>query len=112
MKKFVALTTLALALPAVAFADGTLAPIQTLLTSVGRLVANGIPILIGIALLFFIWGVIQYIRKPEGGTKVLVAGVIGLFVVVSIWGIVILAQNALLGGTSTQTVPAPRIPGQ
>lgn len=116
MKKIAALTTLALALPAVAFAQtgGNLTPIQNLLTSIGRLVANAIPILIGIALLVFIWGIIGYIRKPEAaeGRKIMIAGVVGLFVIVSIWGIIILAQNALLGSGAVQTVPAPRIPGQ
>lgn len=50
-------------------------------------------LLSGVALLAFIWGIVKYIAnagdstKAKEGRKVMVAGVLGLFVLFSIWGI-------------------------
>ena len=113
MKKFAGITSLFLALPLVAFAQGTLQPVQVLLVSIGNLVSLAIPILIGVAMIVLIWGIIQYIRKPDDtakGRQTIIAGIIGLFVIISIWGIIHLAQNALLGGSSSNQIPAPHFP--
>lgn len=53
-----------------------------------------IPLLIAVALVLFIWGVLKFIlnaddsAKREEGRLFIVWGLIGLFVMVSIWGIV------------------------
>ncbi len=110
MKKFALITSSFLALPFFASAQ-TLGPIQTLIVSIGNLVALLIPICIGIAMLAFFWGLITYIRQPEkeAGRKIMINGIVALFIMVSIWGIIALAQNAL-GVTGTQNVPAPHFP--
>lgn len=58
-----------------------------------------IPILISLAVLGFFWGVFQYgftTEKIAEGKKIMVFGIIALFVMVSIWGILrILAQTFL-----------------
>lgn len=112
MKKFSLVSTLFLALPLVALAQGTLAPIQTLIASVGNIIALLIPISIGAAMLFFFWGLIQYIRNPgdKNGRKTMIIGIVALFIMVSIWGIIRLAQTALLGTTTQPTIPAPHFP--
>lgn len=112
MKKLATITGITFALPFVAFAQqGTLAPIQGLLVSVGNLVSLAIPILIGVVLLYLIWVVIQYIKKPEREAYMkVIAGVIGLAVIVSIWGLVHLLQNAVLGGSSPNSIQAPHFP--
>ncbi len=117
MKK-TALTTAALfALPFVAFAQtGNLSNIQQLVVSVGNIVSLLIPILIAIALVAFFWGLIKYIwgggKETAKGKSIMIAGIISLFVMVSIYGIINFAQNALLGGTPGQNINAPRIPTQ
>lgn len=52
-----------------------------------------IPILITLAVLYTIWGVIKYATAKESddqaeGRRVIISGIIGLFVIVSIWGLV------------------------
>jgi heme/copper-type cytochrome/quinol oxidase subunit 2 len=53
-----------------------------------------IPVIIGLALLYFFWGLAQYMLKVGDKTKqeearnVMVWGVIIIFVMVSIWGLV------------------------
>lgn len=53
-----------------------------------------VPLLMSIATIMFIWGVIQYVINAEDSTKreegrnFIIWGIIGLFVLVSIWGIV------------------------
>ena len=116
MKKIALVTSSLFALPLVAAAQGgggNLGPIQNLIVAIGNIVALLIPICIGLAMLAFFWGLVLYIREPEkkDGTKIMIAGLVSLFIMVSIWGIIQLAQNALLGSTnSTQTVPAPHFP--
>jgi len=64
------------------------------------------PFLISLALLYIIIGVIQFIRSSEeGGSKVedlkrkLLMGIIGLFVILSIWGIIAVVSRTLGTGT-------------
>lgn len=113
MKKFALTTTLLLALPIVASAQGTLAPIQQFIVSIGNIIALLIPIAIGAAMVLFFWGLIKYIREPEHGegVKTMIAGLVSLFIMVSVWGIVRLIQVALLGGSTPSTqINAPHFP--
>ena len=112
MKKLATISALMFAAPLFAFAQqGTLAPLQVLLVSIGNLVSLAIPILIGIVLLYLVWVVIQAIREPKSETyKPVIAGVVGLAVIVSIWGLVHLLQNAFLGGSSPTQIQAPHFP--
>lgn len=72
-----------------------------------------IPLLIAVALLVFFYGLITYIRKPEHkeGRKVMVAGLVALFVMVSVWGIIKLAQTVLgvQGNNANTQQLAPRV---
>jgi hypothetical protein len=51
-----------------------------------------IPLVFGLALLYFFWGVAQYIRSAgsdkEEGRQIMIWGVIALFVMTSVWGLV------------------------
>ncbi len=99
--------------PVVAFAvDG----LEKVLLDVGKLVSMLTPILIGLALLAFFWGLAMYLLNFNGeekektkGRDVMLYGVITLFVVVSVWGLVaILQQTFGLSGAnnpSTMTIP-------
>jgi hypothetical protein len=113
-KKFAYLSALLLALPLAASAQ-TLQPLANLIGAIARLVGALVPILITLALVAFFWGLIRYLWK--GGDKASVAnskqlmiwGLVSLFVMVSVWGIVRLAQDALgvnpnAGATSPQVL--------
>ncbi len=73
-----------------------------------------IPVLIALALVVFFWGLVKYIRsgKAAGAKDVMIAGLVGLFVMVSVWGIIRIAQNTLLGGTGSIQTPGgiPQVP--
>lgn len=53
-----------------------------------------IPLLFALAIVVFIWGIIQYMMgaadqtKREEGRKFILWGIIGIFVMVAIWGII------------------------
>jgi len=57
-----------------------------------------IPILITLAVVYFIWGVVQYIlggdgeKKKEARAKI-IGGLVGLFIIVAFWGIIRLVTN-------------------
>lgn len=64
----------------------------------GRLLNFIIPILITLAVVYFIWGVIQYLISGEEEKKkkakgVIISGLIGLFLIVSFWGILKLVTD-------------------
>lgn len=58
-----------------------------------------IPVLIGIGLIVFFWGIIQYVlnadseEKRSTGKQHMIWGIIGIFIMVSVWGIIRLLQD-------------------
>lgn len=111
MKK-AAFIALFFAVPLVASAQQLLA-IRNLVQAIAIIVNMLIPVLITIALIVFFWGLIKYIggsgKGHEAGKKVMIAGLVSLFVMVSIWGILALAQGALGVEDKTQ-INLPRLP--
>ncbi|MDB5266496.1 MAG: protein of unknown function with transrane region [Parcubacteria group bacterium] len=105
MKKIL-IGSIALA-PFVAFA----APFNGLLSlihQIGSVIKALIPIVAGLALLYFFWGLAKFIlnandeKKHEEGKNIMIWGIIALFVMVSVWGIVAFIQSNLgLPVTST-----------
>lgn len=52
-----------------------------------------VPILVTLATIYFIWAVFQFIKGKDEATRKeargkMIAGIIGLFVIVSVWGII------------------------
>ena len=61
-----------------------------------------IPLAFALCLLYFFWGVAKYIREGAGseeaakeGKRIMVWGIVGLFVAFSIWGIIKFIRNEL-----------------
>jgi hypothetical protein len=108
MKKALTAATL-FALPLIASAQ-TPSNLTTLISFVGDTLNRIIPLLIAGAVIFFFWGLIQYIRKPgKGGKEIMIAGLLALFVMVSFWGIIRLMQNTL-GVSGAVPVTIPQVP--
>src|SRR3972149_11719304 len=92
------------------------------LNTIQRLLNVVIPILITLGVVYFIWGVIKYVTaKDEEAQKearsTMIYGIIGLFVIVSIWGLVgLLGRSFGIGagggapGFPTVT-PSTNLPG-
>ena len=97
---FVGLAVLAL-FPSFAFAQ--LGNLESILKALGRLVNLATPIIVGIALLAFFWGLVRYVWGSGGegeaeGKNIMIAGLVALFIMVSVWGILRLLQNTLFMG--------------
>lgn len=114
MKKFIYLALGAF--PVLASAQN-LSGFQGLLNSVGGLVRTSIPIVGGLILLVFFWGLLQFILAADDeegrqkGRQKMIAGVIAIFVMASIWGIVAFLQNNfnVAGGNNSTNVPTVNI---
>ncbi len=83
-------------LPAVAFAQETVVGgnVSKLLREFGNLVNMSIGILVTLALAVFFFGLVRYIFKlggdkgAENGKNLMIYGIVALFIMVSIWGII------------------------
>jgi succinate dehydrogenase/fumarate reductase cytochrome b subunit len=93
--------------------------LTTLIQFASCILAKGIiPLLVSVAVVAFIYGIIQFFLNPENeekrkaGKSYMLWGIIALFVMVSFWGLVgILASTFTPGGTPN-TVKIPGLPTQ
>ncbi|MDO8471266.1 MAG: hypothetical protein Q7S49_01515 [bacterium] len=76
--------------------------VKDLIRAVGGLINPLIAILVGVALLAFFWGLAKFIfhvggdeKAVDDGKRIMKWGLVALFVMVSVWGIVIFIQKAL-----------------
>lgn len=112
MKKVI-LTVLALA-PAFVFAQG-LTNIDPIVRGIGRLVELALPIVVGIALLAFFWGLVKYIfaqgndEAKTDAKKIMLWGLIALFVMIAVWGLVRFIGTAF-GVNLNETINVPTVP--
>jgi amino acid transporter len=96
-----------MAFPLVASAQNA----QGIINTVRNIVDQLIPLALAVALLVFFWGLIKYIWGAAGGEakaegqKIMTAGIVGLFLIVAIWGIVGIIANTF--GIQTGTRQAP-----
>ncbi|MEX2010197.1 MAG: hypothetical protein WD874_00100 [Parcubacteria group bacterium] len=113
MKKVI-ITVLALA-PALASAQ-SLGNLETLLRSVGRLVDIALPVIVALGLIGFFWGLVKFIfaqgneESKADAKKIMLWGLIALFVMVSVWGLVRFIGDAL-HIQQGKTIIVPRVPG-
>ncbi len=102
--------------PMIAFAQN-LSGLSNLVTQFGQIIAKIIPIVFAIAIIYFFWGVVQFLRAAgdpkakEQAQNHMIYGIIGIAVMVSIYGLVAWLQSTLLGSTSSGTVVLPTVPG-
>lgn len=117
MKKTALATATLFALPlAASAATGQLQNIGDLVTALGSIVALLIPILIALGLVVFFWGLVKYLwggaKDAAAGKRIMIGGIIALFIMVSIYGIIYFAQLSLFGAASQNYIYVPLYPGQ
>ncbi len=107
--------------PVMAFAQNTsptapLGNVVNLTTQVKYILGLLIPMVFGLAVLYFFWGVAKYIlsagdaKAADSGKSIMIYGVIAIAVMASIWGLVTWLQNTV--GVSNQgTITVPTIGG-
>ena len=93
--------------------------IINVLVGIQGLIKSLAPLLIGVAVVVFFWGVVRYIKgayNPDeriAGRGLMIYGVISLFVIVSIWGLVSILQTLTgteglgLGDVGVPVLPSP-----
>ncbi len=109
MKKIILSMTGLMALaPAFAFAQTQPTLFDILTLKIAPILNAIIPLLITAGVIFFVLGIVQYViaddeeAKKKGKDRMLY-GIIGLFVIVTFWGLVTVLQNTL--GISAPSVP-------
>lgn len=75
--------------PVIAFAQDA----RGILTIIADIFRYIIPILITLAVIYFIWGVIMYLiggdeEKKKKASGMIIRGLIGLFIIIAFWGII------------------------
>lgn len=114
MNKIVGIAALALVFP-VAVGAQSLAPLNTIVTEIGDIVNLLVPIAFAAAVLFFIWGLATFIlasgdeEAKTAGKNRMIYGILALFVIAAVWGIVAFLGNLVGINTSDDTagdVPA------
>lgn len=82
---------------------------ENFVESISNIITKIIPLLIAIAVLIFIWGVLKYIlagsddaSKREEARGFMIWGIVAIFVMVSVWGLVGILQKATGINASSQ----------
>lgn len=127
-KKLIVLSGLVLsATPMLAFAQlttvdavantcnlGTNGTLFGIMCRVAQLFNAAVPVLMGLAVIWFIWGVISYViaddeEAKSTGRDRIIYGIIGFAVIIGLWGLVNVVRNTFRLTNSTQ-VEFPSIP--
>lgn len=88
--------------------------IQAIITKlISTLLTPAVPILIGLAVVLFFWGLVKYVNSGFGDTKkieearnLMIWGIISITVMVSVWGLVKIVQTTFFGGSVPTSAPA------
>ena len=92
-----------------------------LISYIGGLVSDATPIVAGLALLVFFWGLVKFIyaagneEKRKAGKQVMLWGLIALFVMLALWGILRFLSRSILdsglGGNDPNVPQVGNLPG-
>jgi hypothetical protein len=95
----ISIASLGLLTPALAFAgtENAAQGLSRLLNQVGGLMNQVVPLLIGLAVIAFMWGVVMYLfgKDKDGAKSFMLWGIIAIAVMVSIWGLVGILRSTL-----------------
>lgn len=117
MKKIISFGAVIASVPFLAFA----ADAFSIIIVINKILSVIIPVLITLAVVYFIWGVIQYTvstdeEKKKKARGAIIQGLIGLFVIIAFWGIIKLITNTFgvgpeqINPSAIPCVPGPGVP--
>jgi hypothetical protein len=98
-------------LPVVHAQGPSLLYFDTFIGWIGTVLAHLVPVLMGLALVLFIWGIVQFIfasgdeKEIATGKQRMIWGIIALFVIVAVWGLVGLIIDITDVGPDTAVAP-------
>lgn len=117
--KFTGAAAVLAVLPSVASAQADLQNIIDLIGTIGDILNYIIPLIVTLALIYFFWGLAQFIvnsgddgARTEGRNK-MIWGIVALFVIVSVWGLVGFLQKAFGFNSKNddRAIEIPIVPG-
>jgi uncharacterized membrane protein len=107
MKKISASLTFLSFLPAIAFAQipGQVSDLPSLISKIDDLVNSTVWLFISLAVIFIVWNGVQFIIHAGGDKrgdyqKAVMWGILGLFIILSIWGLVNILDNTFKLGNA------------
>src|SRR3989344_1333679 len=104
-KKLIGLSSLVGFAPFVALAQNAtgcdsveLGTVQSIICKAGNILDTLIPILVVLGVVYFVWGVVTYVissdeEAKKTGRNRMIYGIIGLVVIVAMWGLVAIVQR-------------------
>lgn len=116
MKKYVGVIAGISLVPLAASAQGGFQNVSASLDTIGGLISKLIPLIIGAAVLVFLFGILKFVvsgdeEARKNARSYMVFGVIALFVMVSVWGLVNFLRNTFgFSGGSNNPPPPPGVP--
>ncbi len=77
---------------------------ESLVGKIYGMLSSIVPLIVALTLIVFLWGIFQLVRSNSEDTradaiKVITFGVVALFVMVSVWGLVAILNNTFFGGS-------------
>ncbi|TAK57242.1 hypothetical protein EPO17_02545 [Patescibacteria group bacterium] len=97
-------------LPALVFAQAKITTFEGLVNKFITLIKYLVPLIFAIALVAFLWGIFQYFfsgaEKKEEAKDFLLYGIIGLFIMVSVWGLVRILTGTFLLENAQPNLPS------
>lgn len=94
----------------------TAGTIQSVLCKIGNILDIVIPIIIVLGVVYFIWGVVKYVisddeEAKKAGKNRMIYGIIGLVVIVAMWGLVNMVTRTFgIGSGSINSSQIPTVP--
>lgn|SRR3989344_4237679 len=88
-----------------------------ILNKFGELINLATPIVVALALLYFFWGLAQYIlnasneEKKKEGKAIMIWGILALFIMVSVWGIINVVRTTFELDDNSIDVPTVDVSG-
>ncbi len=103
--KFIPVASLLVFFPFVASAQ-EVGGLSGLLVRINNLLGAVVPVLVALGVVYFIWGVVQYFigdseEAKSAGRDRIIYGIIGLAVIISVWGLVYLLADTFVDQTTT-----------
>lgn len=113
MKKLALIASVSLAFPLVSFAqDPALSTVTRMVNAVRGIVEVLIPIVFGLGVLAFFWGLVRYLfaadHDKEQAKKTMLWGIVAIFVMASVWGLVRFIQSTF-GVTGDNSAISPNV---
>ena len=90
--------------------------IQDLLRTIRDILNSAIPFIVGLAIFVIIWGIFNYIahgaeeEKRAEGKKFILFGIIGVFIMLSVWGLVNILLSTFTLENTIDAGAIPRVP--